>query len=407
MRPKQNKKALERIDDEALQKLRDPRFLYNASQRVAELGVVGENRNRLTMILACITRHTPEPVSIILQAPPGSGKTTLMRSTVRLFPPVFVTERAGISKKALAFGKRSLKNTVLVINEYKCGKDAQLFIRLTQSGEDIAHEYTTISGRRRQTEVVKRTGTPVVLTTTTDEEIFPDDASRFLALHVDDSPKQNRAIVLARARKPRTVTLGDLPSWQAAMAKLKPKAGDFQHPPRFLADVAKRLPLNDVSVRRQWNRILSFLSAVALLRGFESKQPVDIEFVDYCIVYRILEPILVATLKDSGAPEHTVANAVAKLNKKFERSATVHEIAKELSWKESRVYKHLKAAARRKLVKYEKGTRERNLRPVIARKEETERFLPSPRSVLRRNPEIGKKVKYVDPFTGKWKKVER
>jgi hypothetical protein len=246
-----------------------------------------------------------------------------------------------------------------------------------------------------------------VLTTTTDEEIFPDDASRFLALHVDDSPKQNRAIVLARARKPKTINSGDLPAWQRAMAKLKCKASDFQRPPRFLADVAKRLPLNDVSVRRQWNRILSFLSAAALLRGFEAKQPVDIGFADYCIVYRILEPILAATLKGSNTPEHVVANAVAKLNKKLERSVTVHEIANELGWKEPRVYKHLKAAARRKLVKYEKGTRERNLRPVIARKEDPERFLPSPRSVMKRNPEIGMKVKYIDPFTGKWKKVER
>jgi hypothetical protein len=407
MRTKQTKKALKRIGDEAFQKLRDPRFLYNASQKVAELGVVGEERNRLTMILACITRHTPDPVSIILQAPPGSGKTTLMRSTVRLFPPDYVSERAGLSKKALAFGKRSLKNTILVINEYKCGKDAQLFIRLTQSGEDIKHEYLNIMGRRRKTEVAERKGTPVVLTTTTDERIFQDDASRFLALHVDDSPKQNRAIVVARARKPRTINSGDLPVWQAAMAKLKCKAADFQHPPRFLTDVAKRLPLNDVSVRRQWNRILSFLSAAALLREFESKHPVDIEFTDYCVVYRILEPILAATLKASSTPERTVAKAVAKLNKNLKRAVTVREIAKELNWKKSLVYKHLRSAVRQKLVKYEKGTRERNLRPVIARREETERFLPSPRSVLRHNPEIGKKVKYVDPFTGKWKKVER
>jgi hypothetical protein len=407
MRPRLNKKARKRIDEEALQTLRDPRFLYNASQKVAELGVVGEKRNRLTMILACITRHTPDPVSIILQAPPGSGKTTLMRSAVRLFPPDYVTERAGLSKKALAFGKRSLKNTVLVINEYKCGKDAQLFIRLTQSGEDIAHEYTTISGRRRQTEVVKRTGTPVVLTTTTDERIFPDDASRFLALHVDSSPKQNRAIVLARAKKPRIVNLGDLPVWQAAMAKLKCKADDFQHPPRFLADVAKRLPLNDVSVRRQWNRILSFLSAAALVRGFESKQPVDIEFADYCVVYRILEPILVSALQRPNTPESQVARATAALNKRLGRSVTVRELAKKLNWKEPRVYKHVTTAARQKLVKYESGSRERNLRPIIARKETSRRFLPSPRSVLRRNREIGKKVKYVDPFTGKRKKVER
>jgi len=34
-------------------------------------------------------------------------------------------------------------------------------------------------------------------------------------------------------------------------------------------------------------------------------------------------------------------------------------------------------------------------------------FLPSPTSVLKSNPAIGKKVKYIDPFTGTWKKVQR
>ena len=399
---KQKTKALRHINGEASRRLHDPKFLYNASRKVTEMGVVGEKRIKVLLILGCITRHTPEPVSIILKAPTGTGKTTLVRSVIRLFPPDCVIERAGLSKKALVHGKGSLSNKILFINEYRCGKDAQQLIRLTQSGEDIKHEYTTIAGRRRKTEVAERVGTPVVLTTTTDEVIFADDASRFLAVHVDDSPKQNLAILLSRATKPRPNDVADLPIWQAAMAKIKCKAADFRNPPKWLLDVARRLPLNDVRVRRDWSRILSFCNAAALLRGFESTAPVDIEFVDYCVAYRILEPILAASLKGSDAPEYKVARAVAKLNKRLNRPVTVHEIATKLHWKDSRVYKHLKTAARRKLVTYEKGTRERNLRPVVAGRGRAGSFLPSPRSVLRRNPAIKGKVKYVDPLTGEW-----
>ena len=222
----------------------------------------------------------------------------------------------------------------------------------------------------------------------------------------DDSPKQNLAILLSRAAKPRPREVGDLPIWQTAMSKIRCRPADLRNPPKWLLDVAKRLPLSDVRVRRDWSRILSFCSAAALLRGFESKEPVDIKFEDYCVVYRILEPILAESLKGSDAPEYRVARAVAKLNKREERPATVREIAKELGWKESRVYKHLKSAVRRKLIKYQKGTRERNLRPIIARAN-AGHFLPSPPSVLRRNPAIGKEVRYVDPFTGRRKKVTR
>jgi len=400
-------KALKRIEQEGIRKLRDPRFLFHAARKVTQMGVVGEERIKVLLILGGITRHTPEPASIILKAPPGTGKTTLVKSVIRLFPPNCVIERAGLSRKALVHGKGSLSEKILFINEYRCGKDAQQLIRLTQSGEDIEHEYTTISGRHRKTEVAERFGTPVVLTTTTDAVIFPDDASRFLAVHVDDSPKQNLAILLSRAAKPRPNDLADLPIWQAAMSMIKCKPNDFRNPPKWLQDVAKRLPLNDVRVRRDWSRILSFCNAAALLRGFESDRLVDIEFPDYCVVYRILEPILSASLKDSDAPEHNVARTVAKLNKRFNRPVTVHEIAKQLRWKTSRVYKHLQSAAKRKLVKYEKGTRQRNLRPISARKHATGRFLPSPHSILKLNPEIGKSVKYIDPFTGHWKKITR
>jgi hypothetical protein len=70
------------------------------------------------------------------------------------------------------------------------------------------------------------------------------------------------------------------------------------------------------------------------------------------------------------------------------------------------VYKHIKPALNHKLIEYESGTREKNEKRLLARKEAAG-FLPHPRLVLKRNPEIGQKVKYVDPFTGEWKKVER
>jgi len=59
-----------------------------------------------------------------------------------------------------------------------------------------------------------------------------------------------------------------------------------------------------------------------------------------------------------------------------------------------------------KLIEYESGTREKNVKRLLAGREASG-FLPHPRKVLKRNPEIGKKVKYVDPFTGKWRKVKR
>jgi hypothetical protein len=84
---------------------------------------------------------------------------------------------------------------------------------------------------------------------------------------------------------------------------------------------------------------------------------------------------------------------------KLRRAATVQEVADVLGWKESLVYKRVKGGVQRRVLEYEPGTRERNVKGLLARLDTTG-FLPKPAVVLRENPGIGKNVEYVDPFTG-------
>jgi hypothetical protein len=404
---KRNNKHQRGLDEKAHRLLRKPSFLYKAVQKVGELGVVGEERNRAIVILTGISKALPEPTSVLVKGPTSSGKSNLVKTTLRLFPANCIIDRAGLSPKALAHGKVSLKHKILFMNEYRCGKDAQQLLRLIQSEGKIEHEFTTVRGGARGTKTAKRVGMPAVLSTTTDEKVFPDDETRFLSIFVDLTPSQSRAIVLARARGPCNPDCSDLPLWQRAMSLLAYTKGDFGHPPKWIEYVAKKLPRDQVRVRRDWDRFLKFCSAVSLWQSFEKKKPVDISFVDYCIAYRILEPVFAATLQSLRVQENVLGSAVAKLYKRFRRAVTVREIAEKLEWKESLVYKRLNKALKNHLVKYEDGTRERNLKRVLPIDEGIGRFLPSPRSVLRHNRELGKSVKYVDPLTGTWKKVRR
>ncbi len=391
----------------AQQLLRDSSFLYKAGQKVGDLGVVGEKRNRQVLILAGMSKALPEPTSVLVKGPTSGGKSNLVKTTLRLFPANCIVDRAGLSPKALAHGKVSLKHKILFINELRSAKEAQLLLRLLQSEGKIEHEFTTVRGAARGTKTAKRIGMPVVLSTTTDEKVFEDDETRFQSLFVDISPAQNRAIFLARARGPRNPNCSDLPVWQRAMSLLLYTKGDFEHPPKWIEYVARKLPRDQVRVRRDWDRFLEYCSAVALWRSFGKEKPVDISFRDYCIAYRILEPVFASTLHSMRAQKDAVSGAVSKLHKRFQRAVTVQEIADELGWKKSLVYKRLKRAIKNHLVKYEDGTRERNVKPVLPIDQGVSRFLPSPRSVLKHYPELGDKVKYVDPLSGKWKAVRR
>jgi hypothetical protein len=134
--------------------------------------------------------------------------------------------------------------------------------------------------------------------------------------------------------------------------------------------------------------------------------PIDIEFEDYCVAYRIFEPVFASTHRGVPTQASMLVEAVRKLNHRLNRPVTSREVAKELNWKEPLVYKHIKKAVNAGLIKYEHGAHEKNVKRLLPRHRAIG-FLPHPRLVLKRNPEIHRKVKYVDPFTGEWKKVER
>ena len=224
---------------------------------------------------------------------------------------------------------------------------------------------------------------------------------------MDVSPAQNEAINLARARGLRNRDSSDLSVWQKAMTLLVYTKADFEHPPKWIEYVAKKLPRDQVRIRRDWDRFLKFCSVVALWQSFGRKMPVDISFKDYCVAYRLLEPVFASTLLSLRAQKDVVSGAVGKLYKRRQRAVTAREVAEELGWKKAVVYKHLKRAAKNHLVEYEHGTRERNVKPVLPIDQCVGQFLPSPQKVLKRHPELGEKVKYVDPLSGKWKAVHQ
>jgi len=391
------------LKTKALQLLKDPKFLYRAGQKIGELGVVGEERNRLAVLLACISRNLDEPVSVMGKGATGSGKTQQFRTPTRLFPPSCVIERAGLSGKALVYGKGSLAGKILFINEYRCGRDSQQLLRLLQSDREIRHEATTVRGSHRSTGTAVRSGTPVVLTTTTDDVVYPDDESRFASLFADERPSQTRAILVSKASAPISSTHDDLAVWQKAMSLLKRKPGDFCNPPEWLRFVAKRVPCGNVGVRRDWSRFLTFGQAVALCRRplLQSTDVVDITFPDYCVAYNIFEPIFASRIRGLPSRELELSRVVATLNRRYRRPVSTREVASELGWKRSSVYKHAARAVRHRLVQYEAGTRQSNLKRLIARPDAPHGFLPRPRVVFDCNPGIGMEVRYVDPFTGK------
>jgi hypothetical protein len=296
---------------------------------------------------------------------------------------------------------------ILYLQEYRGGKDAQYLIRQLQSEGRITHEATTVLGGKRGTQVVRQIGIPVVLTSTTEWKVFPDDATRFLSVSVDESKEQTRAIARAQIGRGHQRLEPPLQVWQRAVSLIKRKKEDFQNPPEWLHNVAEQLPAEQVRVRRDWSRYLRLCQAIALCRRGVSDEPTDITFADYVVAYKIFEPALASTSSDIHPQELELLRAIKKLRKRSPKGVTVTAITEYLEWDRPRVYKTLDLAAKHKAIEYKPGTREKNEKLIVAVRGVSRHFLPRPIQVLRGRKDLPKVIRFVDPLTGKRKKLTR
>jgi hypothetical protein len=397
----------------AMELLEDPAFFSRICRKLEEMGLVGEKRNAQTIFLAGLTKAQAKPVSVIVKGCSSSGKSNLVSKVCELFPSDSVQIRASLTQKAPAYGEGSLSGKILYLFEYRGGKDAMYLTRLQQSEGRIAHEFTTVSGRTRSTQVVHREGSPVVLTSTTEKRVFADDETRFLSLRADDSSELTREIVRHRfvhQTVPQTQPSAEV--WREATRILTETCPKFTYP-RWLEFIAERIPADDTRARRDANRFCTLLEAVAMVQSFsdgrrnEDREHIEINFADYCIAYEILNEAFSSTYSGVHPQVLRVAERVRELHKEVKRSVTTHELAEELNWENQVTYKWLKAAVTEDLVRLEPGTNEKNVKRYSPGRSQARRFLPDPVDVLNHFDELDESSGFLDPLTGKLKKLRR
>jgi len=391
----------------ALRLIRNSSFFFLLVQKIREMGIVGEKRNCLVLFLAGLTKNLDKPVSVIEKGSSSTGKSELLKTVTALFPPECVLTRSSLSGKAPAHGTDELNGTLLYIPEYRGAKDALYLTRLLQSEGEIAHEYATVIGRDRGTIIASRKGSPVIMTTTTNDRIFQDDETRFLSIQADDSSEQTHNVIAAYFT-PAHVRheVIELPVWHEAVRILCKKIPRFRHPPWFTL-LADAIPSDEPRARRDAVRFLSLLKAVALCRSHSDgrfkacSKEIDVNFADYCVAHRILSRAFTSTFAGVHPRALKLAKGIRTLYRELGRPVSVKELALNLNWDQAVVYKYVKFAEKQKLVQYESGSRPFNQKRLVPGLISRSGFLPDPSLIFQSCKQCGDGVRYVDPFSGK------
>jgi hypothetical protein len=288
-RKKKITKTSKKIRIAALVLIRDSMFLFRVVQKIGQMGIIGEKQNRLVLFLAGLTKDFVKPVSVLEKGASSTGKSELVKAVIALFPPECVLKRASLSSKAPVHGADELSGKILYLVEYRGAKDALYLTRLSQSEGEIVHEFATVVGSERGTTVVSRRGSPVVMTTTTNERVYEDDETRFLSIQADDSPEQTHKVIVAHFTPVPVRRDGiELPVWHEAVRILSKKVPRFRFPQWFTM-LADEIPSDEPRARRDAVRFLNLLIAIALCRSHSDgrikkcSNEIEISFADYCV----------------------------------------------------------------------------------------------------------------------------
>ena len=393
-----------KIRKDAEELLHRPHFLGHLLEKFRELGLVGEEHNALILFLAGLTRYFHDPVSVLVRGLTSSGKSHLVKTVLQLFPQKSVLNFSSITDKAFVRGRGNLTGKLIFIAELRGAADATYLLRLGLTEDEIVHEVAS-GGIRKRTEVFRRTGRPVLFSTFTEGKIFADFSTRHLAVAMNESTDQTKAVIRAALQERAAAKdKKDLRVWRRAFRLLARPKTQFVFPKWFPA-LANNIPAGDPRARRDVYRFLGLLQAVALCESYgdgrrDKAGPIPIKFTDYCVAYKIAEPAFATTYLGVSPRIEEIADAVSYHYRKHDRGISIKELIRHLGWGPQPVYRWTKAAVESNVIAYEPRQFPRNEKRLLPGVQQRHRFLPDP-GLIMRDCDLGDVISYFNPIIGR------
>jgi DNA primase len=168
-------------------------------------GLEGERPTVLVAYLAAASRKLAEPLSILVVARSGAGKSALQDALCAFTPPEDTVRVTRLTGQALFYkDPDSLRRKLLSIAEDEGAQQAVYSLRTLASDQRLAIAATRTDPQtgRLHTEHYEVHGPVSIAITTTSPEAFDEETrSRFVQLTLDESVEQTRAILRRQRRR--------------------------------------------------------------------------------------------------------------------------------------------------------------------------------------------------------------
>lgn len=283
-----------------------PNLLDAFTHDLARLGLVGEQRAAKLIYLAATSRLLDRPVSLAIKGPSSGGKSFLVESVLRFFPPEAFYALTAMSDRALAYSAEPLKHRHLVIYEAAgmASDFATYLIRSLLSEGRLRYETVEKTKDGLAPRLIEREGPTGLLVTTTSLRLHPENETRMLSLTITDTREQTAAVFQSLARETKKSDI-DLNPWRSLQTWLATGPAQVFIP--FADRLAKLVPPIAVRLRRDFKTILMLIRAHALLHQASRQKDDQGRIVatvdDYAVVRTLVADLVAEGIDATVKPE--------------------------------------------------------------------------------------------------------
>ena len=244
------------------------------------------------------------------------------------------------------------------------------------------------------------------ISTTTRDRIEIDDETRHISLWIDESPEQNRRIIVGYLSSRSADKTETLDVWKQAYRLVRERAAlaKVVLPPWF-SGIGNQVYAGSVTVRRYFPAFVEACRTLALLRSFQKRnddttQPaqIQVDFVDYSLATILFESVFVESLHrtaDKNSATRFAVEGISKAQNGAGVSAT--KLARHLGISVDRAHARLRSAAEAGAVGRANEPQRGNLK--LFRPVDLPRFVPEPQNLFLQIDDIPGPVEFLNPLT--------
>lgn len=375
---------------EALDYLKKPDVLARVVKDLEVMGYVGEEVNKKIGYLITISRKLETPLSGVIISRAGAGKSRLMEVLADMVPPEDLVSYTRITPQALYYAEnRSLRHKLMISGEDEglLGSDYAIRELISSKKIKLCVPVKDSAAGKMKTVEYEVEGPIALLFSTTQPGIHYENGTRCFTLSLDESPDQTQQVHRVQSRG-RTLEGLTRASETRDLRRLHRNIQRLLKQVRVVNPYAPFLtfPVNRLEYRREFEKYLSLIEAVAFLRQYhkETKKFAydggELEYIEVGIEdieegNRLMTEILGAKVTELSRPSSELLRLIKQMVEEKARDQEIapnayrfnrRDIREYTGWSDNQIKAHIGQLEELEYLLVGKGERGRMYRYELA-----------------------------------------